>query len=213
MKRNRTVWGLVAALAGVALLLGGVAVASNMGFKFVPVIPGAAVLNAFNLSLPWNNNFTNAASLFDGVAAYGPISAVQKFGADSSLAAWYGPGTFSNNFTINKGEAYIVSGAGPGDVHPVIVGSHDPNFTMTFVAGATNASAPYHQTYVNAAGLFDAVKATCPNLASVQKFGADSSLAAWYGPVTYSNNFALDLGMGVIVNTTTQCAGFVWAHY
>jgi len=203
----------VAALAGVALLLGGVAVASNMGFKFVPVIPGAVGASAFNLSIPWNNNFTNAAALYDGIAAYGPVSSVQKFTPDSSLAGWTGPNSYSTNFTVAKGEAYIINGAGPGDVHPVIVGSHDPNFTMTFVAGATNASAPYHQTYVNAAGLFDAVKATCPNLQSVQKFTPDSALAGWTGPNSYSTNFALDLGMGVIVNSTTQCAGFVWAHY
>jgi len=211
MTRNRTVWGLAAALAGVALLLGGVAVASNMGFKFVPVIPGTPGLNSFNLSLPWNNNFTDAAALFDAITAYGPISSVQKWGADSSLYAWLGPGSYTN-FPIQKGIAYIVNGAGPGDVHPVIVGSHDPNFTMTFVAGSTSASAPYHQTYVDAAGLFAAIKATCPNLTSVQKWGADSSLYAWLGPGSYTN-FPLDLGMGVMVNTTTQCAGFVWAHY
>lgn len=41
MRKHRTIWGLVAAVAGVTLLLGGVATASNMGFKFVPQVPGA----------------------------------------------------------------------------------------------------------------------------------------------------------------------------
>lgn len=206
MKKHRTVWGLVAVVAGAALLLGGAAVASNMGFKFVPQIPGTAGNNAFNLSLPWNNNYTNAASLFNDIPG---CSRVSKFNTNSTLSSWNAGGGM--NFTIVKGEAYIVFGAGSGQT-PVIVGSHDPNFTFSFPNGAYNASAPYHQTYTNASALFTALQGTCPTqVVRVSKFNANSTLSSWNAGG--GMNFNLDLGAGVLVFTNAPCSGFVWAHY
>ncbi len=214
MRRNRTIWGLVAALAGFALLLGGVAVASNMGFKFVPNLPVGAGANQFNLSLPWNNNYTDAASLFNDLALYGGISNVTKFEENAVLTDWLGPGSFTVNFPITKGAAYIVGATGGLPVHPVIVGSHDPNFTFTFNAGTFNAAAPYHQTYVDAKDVFNAVAATCPGkVTAVSRFEAGATLTDWLGPGSFTVNFPLTLGEGVIINVNSSCAGFVWAHY
>lgn len=215
MKRNRTLWGLVAALAGIALLLGGVAVASNMGFKFVPDMPVAAGGNAYNLSLPWNNNYTDASSLFNDIAVYGPVQRVTRFEANSTLTSWLGPGSGTTNFALTKGQAVIVyAGLAGGNLRPVIVGSHDPNFTFTFSPGAFDASAPYHQTYTNAAGVFDAIAATCPGkVQRVVKYEPNSTLTSWLGPASGTTNFPLALGQGVIVYVNSTCAGFVWAHY
>lgn len=210
MKKHRTVWGLVAVVAGVALLLGGVATASNMGFKFVPQIPGTAGNNAFNLSLPWNNNYTDAKSLFNDLGA--GIQKVVKFEATSKYTTWAGP-SGGVNFPVVKGSSYIVFGSGAGQT-PVIVGSHDPNFTFNFTANqAYNAAAPYHQTLTDAKGLYNSIEASCPgSMSKLVKFGSNSKVVTWQGP-SGGVNFNLDLGMGVIVYTKAACNGYVWPHY
>lgn len=211
MKKHRTVWGLVAAALGVTLLLVGVATASNMGFKFVPQIPGTAGHNAYNLSLPWNNNYTDAVSLYGDLGS--GIQSVAKFESNSTLSSWLGPGSFTTNFTVKKGESYIVYGSGSGQT-PVIVGSHDPSFTFTFAKGATNAAAPYHQTYTKASDLFNAINSTCgTKLTSVARFENNSTLSSWLGPGSFTTDFGLTLGQGVLVYTNSDCTGFVWAHY
>lgn len=207
---KKQVLGIAAVVVGLAVLVGGVATASNMGFKFVPNV-GAN--SAFNLSLPWNNNYTNAESLYADIASQASVASVAKLNADSTLSAWLGLGNGGSNFPLVKGEAYVVNG-GPGGNTPVIVGSHDPNFTFTFAPGAFNASAPYHQTYTNAEGVYAAISATCPGaVANVAKINPDSTLSAWLGLGNGGSNFPLDLGAGVVVNTTAACSGFVWAHY
>ena len=207
MKKHRTVWGLVAAALGVTLLLVGVATASNMGFKFVPQIPGTAGANAYNLSLPWNNNYTSSVDLLTDIAG---AQGVAQFSPDAKLTTWYpGGGT---TFSVSKGEAYIVFGSGAGQT-PVIVGSHDPSFTFSFVAGkAKNVSAPYHQTFTNAVQLLTDLNTKCPSaISSVAKFTPDSKLVSWYpgGGTT----FDLTLGQGVIVFAQSNCNGYVWPHY
>lgn len=211
MRKHRTVWGLVVAVAGIAILLGGVATASNMGFKFVPQIPGSSGHNAFNLSLPWNNNYTDARSLFNDLGA--GIVKVAKIGTDSKFVPWSGPGG-GTDFPIVKGAAYVVYGSGAGQT-PVIVGSHDPNFTYNFPANqAYNAAAPYHQTLTDARGLYNSLNAACPNnINKVAKVGNDSKFVPWSGPGG-GTPFNLDLGMGVVVYAKgTGCNGYVWPHY
>lgn len=209
MRKHRTVWGLVAAVAGIALLVGGVATASNMGFKFVPQIPGTAGANVFNLSLPWNNNYTNADSLFTDIAGCERVARVTSSGGFSS---WLGFGVGGDNFTVVKGEAYVVGG-GPSGNTPVIVGSHDPNFTFSFNPGVFNASAPYHQTYTNADGVFVAIQGTCPGLSRVARITPSGGFSSWLGFGVGGDNFALQLGTGVVVDVSAACSGFVWAHY
>ncbi|MEN6633541.1 MAG: hypothetical protein ABFD84_14005 [Candidatus Polarisedimenticolia bacterium] len=210
MKKHRTVWGLVAAALGVTLLLVGVATASNMGFKFVPQIPGTAGANAYNLSLPWNNNYTDAASLLNDIPG---ATKVSQFTSNAGLVSWVqnAGGTL---FTVRKGEAYIVYGSGSGQT-PVIVGSHDPSYTYTFTAGqAFNASAPYHQTLTSARDLFLSIETKCAgSMSKVSKFTPASGLVSWLGDASGGTNFNLDLGSGVVIFTKATCSGYVWPHY
>lgn len=206
MKKHKLV-GLVAVALGLALLVGSGAIGSNMGFKFVPVIQGA---KSFNLSLPWNNNYTDAASLFDDINSYGAVARVTQVSPTFAAISWLG--TFGTDFAVAKGEAYVVTSVGPSNINPVIVGSHDPNFTFSFPSGAYNASAPYHQTYTDAATLFDAISATCPNkVTRVSQISPTFAVISWLG--TFGTNFSLDLGTGVVVSTNAACNGFTWAHY
>lgn len=209
MTKFRTVWGLVAGIAVVALVVGGLAVASNMGFKFVPNMPSDA---SYNLSLPWNNNYSKAEDLRKDLANYGTVKRVSKFNSDATLSSWDGnPG--SNNFAIQKGEAYIVV-TGSNGLQPVIVGSHDPNFTISIAANQSfNASAPYHQTLSKAEDLRKDIESQFPgSVKRLSKFNADATLSSWDGNPG-SNNFALDLGMGVIIVTKADISGYVWPHY
>ena len=205
MRKHRTVLGLVAAVAGIALLVGGVATASNMGFKFVPQIPSGL----FNLSLPWNNNYTDADSLFTDIAGCDRVARVAPNG---SFSSWLGFGVGGDNFPIVKGQAYLVDGGASGNT-PVIVGSHDPNFTFSFSPGLYNAAAPYHQTYTNADGVFVALQGTCPGLNRVARIAANGSFSSWLGFGVGGDNFPLTLGEGVVVDVSAACSGFVWAHY
>lgn len=208
MKKHRTVWGLVAALAGIALLLGGIATASNMGFKFVPQIPGTPSANCFNLSLPWNNNYTDAQSLLADIAGAQRVARVET---STNLTSWYGDDGV--NFSIAKGAAYLVFGSGTGQT-PVIVGSHDPNFTFSFVNGANNLAAPYHQTFTDAKGLIDDLRSKLGGasvIPRVAKFETNTNLTSWYGDDGV--NFSLNLGSGVVVFANGTPSGYVWPHY
>lgn len=207
MKGLRKIHGVLAVVAGLALILGSVAVASNMGFKFVPDIGDGA---AFNLSLPWNNNYTTAESLRSDLATYGAVDRVAEFSEASSLVSWDGFG--GSNFAIAKGEAYVVYG-GTGGLQPVVVGSHDPNFTLDFPAGgAFNASAPYHQTLSTAEELRRDIDAFAPgSIDRIAQFTTGSSLVSWDG--FGGSNFALELGAGVVVYANTAVSGYSWPHY
>ncbi|MDQ7008511.1 MAG: hypothetical protein Q9Q40_14920 [Acidobacteriota bacterium] len=204
MTSFRAIRGWMVGVAVVALLVGSVVVASNMGFKFVPQIPDG---QAFNLSLPWNNNYTNAQSLLTDL---GNVTRVAKFEANSAITNW--TGTAGVNFGITKAEAYIAYG-GTGGATPVVVGSHDPNYTLNFTSGqAFNAAAPYHQTLTNAEQLRTDIESQFPgSLDRLAKFEADSALTNWTGNAGV--NFSLDLGAGVIIYTKTDVSGYQWPHY
>lgn len=208
MTTRRTLWGLVAALAGIALLLGGVATASNMGFKFVPQIPGTVNANAYNLSLPWNNNYTNADSILKDVPG---LQRVARMEPNAKFTSW--TGSAGTNFPVVKGTAYVVVGSGSGQT-PVIVGSHDPNFTFAFVNGANNLSAPYHQTFTGADGLLKDLRSKLGGdtvITRVARIEPNMKLTSWTGSA--GTNFPLELGKGVVVYANGTPSGYVWPHY
>jgi hypothetical protein len=198
--------GWLALVVGAALLIGGVAIASNMGFKYTTDIPADS---SFNLSLPWNNNYTDAESLRSDLGA----DQISQFTGSANLVDWF-PGAFGNNFDVVPKEAYIV-GAGGTAIQEVVVGSHDPNATIDFTAGQSkNLSAPYHQTLTTANDLFTDLQDQLGNEvpSSVSKFTANANLIDWF-PGAFGNNFDMELGMGVIVLTDTTAGGYQWPHY
>lgn len=213
MKKS-AVRGLVAGLVGVALLMGGFATASNMGFKFVPNV---AASSNFNLSMPWNNNFAKANLLFNDLTTQGgSVSSLSKFNANATLTSWFTGAPPANNYNVVKGESYIVLTAGGGMNTAVVVGSHDPNFTFTFAAGQNfNAAAPYHQTFTKVNQLYNdmATKLGASAISSVSKFNTNATLTSWFTGAPPANNFNLDLGMGVIVLAGSGGSGYVWPHY
>ncbi|MDQ7006498.1 MAG: hypothetical protein Q9Q40_04640 [Acidobacteriota bacterium] len=210
MSKHRTIRGLVAGLLGVALLVSGMVVASNMGFKFVPDIPANS---AFNLSLPWNNNYTKGSELLNDLPG---VTRLQKFNPDSTFTDWFVGASPVQNFDVIKSEAYIANAGSSGSNTAVIVGSHDPNFTLSFNPNeAFNASAPYHQTYTKANELLSDLNGQLGSgaVSRLQKFNADSTFTDWFVGASATQNFNMDLGMGVIVITGNGGSGFAWPHY
>ncbi len=210
---SRSVKALVVGLAGIMLLVGGLATASNMGFKFVPNVPAG---KAFNLSVPWNHNYpatANADDIFnDGVAMDSDLANIQKFTNNSKLVTW-STGSLPPAPTIAKGEAAIVNAKATGAIQGwVIVGSHDPNFQYTFPDKAFNAAAPYHQTFTKAHQLFNDLKTQFPAVQNIQKFNENSKLLTW-STGSLPPAFDLTLGMGVIVNTSGGAGPYTWPHY
>lgn len=94
-------------LVGVLILVTGAVMASNMGFKFVPNIP-LANPNTYAISLPLNNNYTTADSVFDDIAASGGgcanVSLVRRRTSVGTVDDW--TGTSGLNFPVVIGEAY-----------------------------------------------------------------------------------------------------------
>lgn len=210
MKRNSKLWGLVAGAAIVALLVGGTAIASNMGFKFVPNV-GANTF--FNLSLPWNNNYTAANGLFNDLPG---SASVFKVNANASQTEWNAGASSTQNFPVIKGEGYIVKAGPSGVTTAVVVGSHDPNFTLNFTAGNFfNAAAPYHQTFTRANELYNdfGTQLGASAIASIFKVNTNSSQTEWNAGASSTQNFTLDLGMAVIVKAGDGGSGYVWPHY
>ena len=211
---NRYLKGILAGLAGVALLVGGFATASNMGFKFVPNI---AANQAFNLSMPWNNNFTKANQLFNDLVGQDPdVQRLSKFNSNATLSSWLTGSLPSANFNVVKGESYIVrAGAGPVSA-AVVVGSHDPSFTFSFTANQSfNAAAPYHQTFTKVNQLFNDLNTRlgAGSISRVSKFNSNSTLSSWLSGSLPASNFNLDLGMGVVILPAQTKSGYVWPHY
>src|ERR1043166_7534269 len=113
-------------VAGAILLaVGGAAMASNMGFKFVPNIQ-LGDPNIYDVSIPLNNNYTTLQSVYDDINASAGCTAlsVTTFGnspVPQTACAWVGD--FTCNAALNPGQAVRVTTAGTCTGW-VIVGSH-----------------------------------------------------------------------------------------
>src|SRR5262245_17813472 len=109
MAKQRKLWVVGALLLAVC----GAAVASNMGFKFVPNITQSGPQKQYTISFPLNNNYTDANSVLTdipvGCSAVSVIRIVPSPGG-AARSTWLAPGT-GVNFPITKGEAYLVQTA------------------------------------------------------------------------------------------------------
>ena len=99
-------------VAGAILLaVGGAAMASNMGFKFVPNIQ-LVDPNIYDVSIPLNNNYVTLQSIFDDINASAGCTAlsVTSFGnspVPQTACAWVG--SFSCNQPLDIGQAVRVT--------------------------------------------------------------------------------------------------------
>lgn len=180
MAKRTKLWVVGALL----LIVGGTVIASNMGFKFVPNIPAGDNGIVYSLSLPLNNNYTDAQSLIADLRTNCPnveyVQRVVPTGTGGSRRTWPGVGqggTLQGNFNVAslKSEGYFLKLCGTGANctgnavacnTAVVVGSHDPAYGYSFTAAVTGdypsgrvnktnlVSIPYHTTATNANDLW-----------------------------------------------------------
>jgi hypothetical protein len=211
MAKQMKLWVVCALVLAVA---GGVAMASNMGFKFVPNLN--QVNKAFTISLPINNNYTNADSVFQDITAtpcsVGKVERVNPSAGGLQRTTWFGFGSAAQNFPIAKGQGYIVE-VSASCTSWVVVGSHDPAFTYSFSLAnkAYLASIPYHTTAQVAQDLFASIP-SCSKVERINPSAGGLQRTTWFGFGSAAQNFPVAIGQAYIVEVS---GASVWtpAHY
>lgn len=195
---------LTLSLAAV-LVAGGLVVASNMGFKFVPgmVTPGVDHW----LSVPYNNNYSVANDVCNDI---GPTATlVSRFDSGTGIRQdWTCP--WGTAFTVTSGEGLFVRVS--ASTTPVLVGSHDPNLTIPqagFTVGVDNfLSIPYHTT----ATVANDICAEVGNASLVSRFDTPTQIRQdWTCP--WGTNFTINIGEALGVRVSGANPGFIPAHY
>lgn len=196
-------------IAGAVLLvIGGAAVASNMGFKFVPNI-ATADPEVYWISIPLNNNYGDTQDIYDDITAECPNGAasVTQIAPDQSACTW--AGAFTCNDVFAPGEAVLVSTAATGCTSWVIVGSHNPSFVYNFATADPDVypvSIPYHTTMTDLAGLYTEIGA-----ASVTRVDPTQAACTWAGAFTC--NAPVTIGEAYIVTVGTPGTTWTPSHY
>lgn len=197
---------LVGVTCAILAALGGVAMASNMGFKFVPNL-NQGDPKIFDISVPDNNNYTSTKAIFDDISASAGCSAasVITFDVDQNACTWLGlpGGCVTTGFnTTQKGIGVRVSTNGPCTGW-VIVGSHDPTLAHAFTLTDPKIydfSLAYHTTRTTTKALFDEIGVA----ASVTGFDPDQTACTWLGlpggcvePITIGKSYFVTVGSPV----------------
>jgi len=211
MAKRMKLWVVGALLLTVV----GGAVASNMGFKFVPNLNIAN--SAFPVGIPFNHNYTDAQSIYADIQASGcsPASVSRIFGpAEKGVSSWF-PGAFGEDFTVTTsatGEGYSIQVTSPCTTW-VIVGSHNPaqSISMTNVGSPTYLlSVPYHTTAIDANSFFTEIG---PNLVQVDRIsGAGAKGHTTWFPGAFGNNFAVKIGEALDFSVSAPTS-WTPAHY
>lgn len=229
---DRTRW-IAALTAAVAVVAGGLALGSNMGFKYNAQIRGEAPAPKGDnwVSIPYNSpyNKANVVCAQLGLTSTGlnaTRGVVARLTASSgAVQSFTCGGSALLNFAITKGEMIRVR-AGTSAVatqHGIVVGSHDPAHMQPLVAatpapkGDNWVSLPYHTTAVKAQDLCVDMGLTSTGLNSGR--GTVARITASTGVIqTYTcggsalTNFALTIGEGLRVRTSAS-GSWVPSHF
>jgi len=214
---SKSKW-VVAATVAVAMVAGGLAIGSNMGFKFnAQIVAGAGASPKFDnwLSLPDNGPYPKANNICTsfGLTSTGPNSTrgvVTRLIASTGAPVSYTCGTATfGAFALVKGEAIKIRNN--VTINSIVVGADDPTNTIPIASGVGASpkfdnwvSVPYHTTAVKANDLCTdmGLTATGPNSTR----GVVTRLIASTGaPVSYTcgtatfGAFTVTVGEGIKV--------------
>lgn len=198
-------------VAGAILLaVGSAAVASNMGFKFVPNI-ATGDPDIYHVSFPFNNNYVTLFDVFNDIDSSPGCDAdgggVTQFGSDQSTCAWTGPLTCNQAIVAAGGLRVSVAPSIPCTGW-VVVGSHNPALAINVTIDPLifDLSTPYHTTKTDLAGLFGEI----PSAAQVTRFATDQSTCSWTGPLTC--NAPVTIGESYRISATAA-SSYTPSHY
>lgn len=217
----------VVLVAATMLVAGGVAVASNTGFKINRplVVAGAGQIGNNWVSIPYFNPYGNGNSLCTqlGLVSTGITrAALLKTDPATGVSVSANCGN-AGTFTWNAGQGVRVRNAGTGaPTSAIIVGSHNPALTLTIPkSGAGNIGSfwfavPYHTTAVSAADLCASIGMTSSGItrASVGRLNATTGAftSASCGTAAAST-LTLVLGEAVRLREPNATINFVPAHF
>lgn len=169
MLRNKSHLTLAVVLVAATMLVaGGVAVASNTGFKInkpLTVVVGNTQVGNNWISIPYFNPYGTGANLCAqlGLASTGSVrAALLKIDAGTGASSGVNCGTAgAASFTWNQGQGVRIRNQGVGaPTSAIIVGSHNPAASITVPTPAATGNVgnlwfgmPYHTTAVTAADL------------------------------------------------------------
>jgi hypothetical protein len=230
MRKMNSQFTMAVALVAVTLLVaGGVAVASNTGFKINKplVVAGAAAVGNNWTSIPYFNPYTNGAVLCTQLGlvstgiARGSLTKIDPATGGTTSANC---GTAAaNTFTWPAGQGIrIRNGGTTPPTSAIIVGSHNPALSLTIPkAGTGNIGSfwfgvPYHTTAITAADLCTSIGLTASGIAR----GSVGRLNAITGAFTSANcgtaaatTLTLVLGEAVRLREPNGPLSFVPSHF
>lgn len=191
---------LLVTAAVLMLIVGTVAIGSNMGFKIS--IPLAAAGASNWVSIPYYNSYTSASSIYNDITGAAQVSRWDN--PTGSIQTWAGRGT---DFAVTPGEAYVIKVSSP--TNWIVVGSHNPSLSVSLAAGGASnwVSVPYHTTATSASVLFTQLG---PNAAQVSRWdNPTGSIQTWAGRGT---DFPITPGEGVVIKVSSVTP-WTPAHY
>jgi len=160
---SKSKW-VIAATMAVAMVAGGLAIGSNMGFKFnAQIVAGVGAAPKFDnwISLPDNSPYVKANNVCTslGLTSTGATASrgvVSRLTASSGVLTSYTCGASTlGAFALVKGEAIKIRNN--VTINAIVVGADDPSNTIPIQAGVGAApkfdnwvSVPYHTTAVKA---------------------------------------------------------------
>jgi hypothetical protein len=170
-KQNSRLTLAVALVAATMLIAGGVAIASNTGFKInkpLAVRPANITSQVGNnwTAIPFFNPYANGAGICAqlGLASTGTRATLLKIDPVGGAATNVLCGTpAANAFTWFQGQGIRIQNGGVAPTSAIIVGSHNPAATLTIPASGNGnignlwLGVPYHTTAVTAQNLCDSI--------------------------------------------------------
>jgi hypothetical protein len=217
----------MAAIGLAVLVMGGVLVASNMGFKLNYQLSGPPATGTNTLALPYNQmiGLVDAKNVMDDVNATGTptgqVVNLQRWSSAADTISLYSgaPADPAGGWTLAAGEAYYIKVL--NNTTYIIVGSDDPAKIVTFsgppATGTNFFSVPYHTTSGNAKDLMDDVNlngSPTGQIVNIQKWNKSADTLSLYSgaPADPVGGFTFVPGEGVFVkvlNTVT----YVPSHF
>lgn len=214
---------VVVAIGVAALLMAGGLYASNMGFKLNYLLRGtstsASGTNTVGLPFFRQVGLDDAKQLIDDIEQGNTalVTNVQRFDPVTDSFTVYS-GASGTPFALTAGEGYFVQ-LGTANVQYIVVGSHDPGQTLSFLGTGSSASGsnlysyPYHSTAADAKQLIDDIEqGNTAAVTNVQRFDPITDSYAVYSGAS-GTPFPLTPGEAYKVQIGASNVVYVPAHY
>jgi len=228
---SKSKW-VIAGTVAVAMVASGLAIGSNMGFKFnAQIVAGVGTAPKFDnwISLPDNSPYVKANNvcLSFGLTSTGANSTrglVSRLTSSSGALTNYICGTSTlGAFSLVKGEAIKIRNN--TTINSIVVGADDPSNTIAIQAGVGTApkfdnwvSVPYHTTAVKASDLCTDMGLTTTRANASR--GLVSRLTSSTGALTNYicgtstlGAFTITVGEGIKVRNPSGAKSWLASHF